>query len=355
MKLITMQSRQNLSPDAPRATECQRRLHEADGRAHEPARPQDALLCDMQLPLRRTFCPLGYTVEIATNDAAVLFAAHQAFGHRNASRDSGLPPISVGVHPGTCMRRPPEPIRRQFNHLYSLVADGDNQALLDLRTGTSFVWITEAAARDPLYLRYHFLEKVVYLLLGATVVTDIHAGCVSRNGKGILLCGDSGAGKSTLAYACGRAGWTYTSDDTSYLIHGSAVPRIIGHAHRARFRPSACELFPELRSFGLTPRLEGKPSIEVRTAELPLSQTAEEADVHAVVFLRRSCDAAPRLARLPAGTASRRLAAELFSAGEIRAKHTAILETLAAVPTLDLHYHDLNDAIRTLEGLTDPA
>lgn len=306
----------------------------------------------MQLPFRRTVHPLGYAVDIATNDAAVLYAAQHAFGHRSALRDSGLPPISIGVHRGGSSLQPPEPVRRQYNHLYSLVADGDNQALLDLRTGTSFVWITEAATRDHLYFRYHFLEKVVYLLLGASVVTDIHAGCVARNGKGILLCGASGAGKSTLAYACARSGWTYTSDDTSYLINDSDIPRVTGHSHRARFRPSVRDLFPELRTWPLSPRLEGKPSIEVLTSQLPVSATAAESDVHAVVFLLRAAGATTQLVPLPAGTASRRLAAELFSAGEIRAKHTAILGILATVPTFELHYSDLEDAMRTLENLT---
>ena len=135
--------------------------------------------------------------------------------------------------------------------------------LLDLKTGINFTWMTQAAVRNRIYFRYNFLEKVAYLLLGASVVTDLHAACVSKNGKGILVFGDSGAGKSTLAYACARNGWTYTSDDTSYLINDSNPPRVIGHSHRARFRPSAKSLFPELEYRHLTPRLEGKPSIEV--------------------------------------------------------------------------------------------
>lgn len=312
---------------------------------------EGAVPSDMQLPLRRMFYPLGYAVEIATNDAAVVCAAYEAFGHRNALRLSGLPSICIAVHRGGASL-PPEPTRRQFNHLYSLVADGDNQALLDLRTGISFIWISEAVARDHCYLRCHFLEKAAYLLLGALVVTDIHAACVSQNGKGILLCGHSGAGKSTLAYASARAGWTYTSDDTSYLINDSPVPRVIGHAHRARFRPSARELFPELRTHQLIPRLEGKPSIEVLTTDLPIARTAVESDVHAVVFLRRFATGSTCLVPFPAGTANRRLAAELFSAGDIRAKHTTKLEILSDIPAFELHYSNLDEALRTLEDLT---
>src|SRR5579863_6066670 len=242
-------------------------------------RPQDALLCDMELPYREIFYPLGYPVEIITNDKVVLQAAKESFGHGRLSRASETLRIRVGVSNEGGSACPSEPTRREFNHLYSLVADINNQALLDLRSSINFTWVTSGAVNHRIYFRYNFLEKAVYLLLGASVVTDLHAACVSKNGKGVLLIGDSGAGKSTLAYACARAGWTYTSDDTSYLINDSEVPRVIGHAHRARFRPSAKELFPELERFGPTPRLEGKPSIEVLISDLPVPKTATEAIV----------------------------------------------------------------------------
>jgi hypothetical protein len=251
-----------------------REAHAGIAEARASSRPQDALLCDMELPYRGIFYPLGYPVEIITNYAPVLHAAAESFGHGRPSRMPITLQMRIGVSPGGATDCPPEPTRREYNHLYSLVADVNNQALLDLRSCINFTWVTCAAVNNRLYFRYNFLEKAVYLLLGASVITDLHAACVSRSGKGILLIGDSGAGKSTLAYGCARAGWTYTSDDTSYLINESKVPRVIGHSHRARFRPTAKELFPELERFTLTPRLEGKPSIEVPISELPVDNTA---------------------------------------------------------------------------------
>lgn len=323
------------------------------GRAadRKPGRPQDSLLCDMELPLRRTFYPLGFAVEIITNDPDVLEAAQESFGHRRLRRGSATLRVHIGISEGGESGCPPEPTRRIHNHLCSLVADAHNQALLDLKTCTTFVWLTRRALKNGLYFRYNFLEKVVYLLLGASVVTDVHAACVSKHGKGILLCGDSGAGKSTLAYACARAGWTYTSDDTSYLINGSEVPRVIGHSHRVRFRPAAKDLFPELASREVTPRMEGKPSIEIPVSELPHLIAASEARVHSIVYLNRHPEAIVRLVPLPTGTATQRICKELFSAGEIRAKHEKILEVLTSVPAYELHYCDLDDAIDQLDLL----
>jgi len=232
------------------------------------------------------------------------------------------------------------------------VADNENQAVLDLSRCTSFVWLNRSALAKRLYLRYNFLEKVVYLLLGAAVVTDLHAACVGQHGNGILLCGDSGAGKSTLSYACARAGWTYTSDDTSYLVNRSRVPRVIGHAHRVRFRPTAKALFPELEHRQITPRIEGKASIEIPVAELPPIHASMETKVNAIVYLNRCGSAQATLVRLPERTATERMCAELFSAGEIRTKHERVLEKLASTPTYELHYSNLDEAIRQLEALT---
>jgi hypothetical protein len=321
---------------------------------HKPERPQDALLRDLELPLHQTFFPLGFAVEIMTNDLDVFEAATESFGHRRLCRGNAALQVRIGISEGGSAKCPPEPTRREYNHLYSLVADGDNQALLDLRTSTSFVWLKKSALNNRLYFRYNFLEKVVYLLLGASAVTDIHAACVSKYGRGILLCGDSGAGKSTLAYACARAGWTYTSDDTCYLINDSKTPRVIGHSHRVRFRPEAKALFPELENRDVTPRMEGKPSLEVRISELAdlRIRTAPEVKVQSIVYLKRNLSSKGRLARLPAGTATLRTCQELFSAGEIREKHEAILQSLSDVPTYELYYRDLNDAMRELEFLT---
>ena len=325
-------------------------VHQAP-RKPSSSRPQDSLLCDMELPLRRTFYPLGFAVEVLTNRPEVLEAADDSFGHNHLLRRSEQLVVRVGITGGSGTGCPPVPVRREYNHLYSMVADTENQALLDLRTGVNFVWLNERALESRLYLRHNFIEKVVYLLLGASVVTDLHAGCVSKNGKAILLCGDSGAGKSTLSYACARAGWTYTSDDTSYLINDSSVPRVIGHAHRVRFRPAAKALFPELEPREITPRMEGKASIEVPVSELPPIETATEAAVSSIVYLNRHPVAKGTLVPLPQGSATDRMSDELYSAGEIRTKHEKVLEKLADVPTFELQYCSLDQAIEQLERL----
>jgi len=315
------------------------------------ARPQDTLLCNMDLPLRRTFFPLGFGVVIVTNRREVMAAAEASFGHRSPQHGDANLEIRIGVSEGASGQTPPSPVRREYNHLYTMVANPENQAVLDLRTGENFVWLDESAVRDELYLRHNFLEKVVYLLLGAMVVTDIHTACVSKHGKGILLCGDSGAGKSTLSYACARAGWTYISDDTCYLLNDSNPPRVIGHSHRLRFRPEAKTLFPELRDREIIQRMEGKPSIEVSASDLPHFERSNETNVCALVYLCRSPSTRPALVPLPSGRGIQLMSEGLYSAGEIREKHLKALERLGGIASFELHYLSLEDAISQLDHL----
>ena len=317
-----------------------------------PAGSQNWALFDgVELPYRREFFPLGYGLEIQSNEPQVLIAAEESFGHMRSARQETDLKVRIDVRQKDSAVCLAEPARWASGPLFSLVADRDHQAHLDLKTGVNFTWITHAALADRLYFRRNFLEKAVYLLLGASVVTDVHAACVGRDGKGILLCGDSGAGKSTLAYACARAGWTYTSDDTSYLINDAVAPRVIGHAHRARFRPEARALFPELAVRQVIPRLGGKPSIETPIAELPVKNAAAETDVCGVVYLDRNTSANCSLVRLPRGAATERMQRELYSEGDIRARHEKKLEIFWDVPAFELRYRDLNDGIEALESL----
>jgi hypothetical protein len=98
--------------------------------------------------------------------------------------------------------------------------------------------------------------------------------------------------------------------------------------------------------------MEGKPSIEVSTSDLPIANTAAEATVDLIVYLNRNSLATGTVTRLPNGTATERASRELYSAGEIRAKHERTLEILFDVPTYELRYWDLGLGVAALDDLS---
>jgi len=311
----------------------------------------DPLLCNVELPLRAIFYPLGFPFELITNSQAVLDAARASWGHTE-QRDSGpVLQLRIGVAPRTSGICPPAPLVRAQQHLLSIVADAQNQAVCDLQAGSAFAWLTEEALYYPSYARYHFIEAVALILIATSYATPLHAACVSRHGRGMLLCGESGAGKSTLAYACARRGWIFTSDDASYLKHHSSELRVVGNAYQFRFRPSAKNLFPELKGRSITPRAEGKPSIEIPSAELPGIVTDDQALVHNIILLNRVPLARAELRSLPREAARQYFQKFNHLPGKAQGLYSDALRTLSTAAVYELRYQDLHQAVDCLDLL----
>jgi hypothetical protein len=316
----------------------------------DPVIAGDPLLSDIALPLRKTYYPLGFAVEVETNSHEVLAAAEESWG---ALREVfSLPALRIRIaldaaRSGLC---PPPPVYRGQRHLLSIVADAQNFAVCDRGQGFAFVWLSRDAVEHKAYLRYHFLEAIALTMLASSYVAPLHAACVELAGQGVLLCGNSGAGKSSLAYACARAGWKFISDDASYLVRQGSGRLVVGNSQWVRLRPSAAELFPELEGLSLTPRAAGKPSIEVPTALIPGVTAASRSRVEYIVFLNRSEVDVPELVPFPKELALQWASHSQLDIGTNREIQAAIRELLNA-RLFELRYRTLSGAIARLEDL----
>jgi hypothetical protein len=303
------------------------------------------------LPFRQVFHPLGFAVEFTTNHPEVLEAAAGLWGFMQPQRTSPVAQIRVLVCDSPSVDCPPAPAYNCQRHLVTLIADTENYATCDLRAGFGFARITRGTLRHQLYFQYHFLEAMALCILSAINAPALHAACVSLHDQGFLLCGPSGAGKSTLAYACARAGFVYTTDDASYLLRHADHARIVGQSHKIRFRPHARALFPELQHHTLTPRMEGKPSIEVPTAELEIS-TAQEVPIHHLVVLDRQFSGEASIRYCPTSIAVERLQEGLYPTLEIRQEQISAMQVLDSLPAWTLRYSKLDEAIDCLRSLS---
>jgi hypothetical protein len=314
----------------------------------------DPILCDFPLPLRSVFFPLGFPVEIFTNSAEVQMAARAAW--QGFSQKFPVDPVEmrICVSDSNNANHCPAPICRGQRNLVLMIGDNENFGAVDVGYGFAFGWFTNCTVQRKSFFRYHFLEALTLVLLMGQHLTPIHAACVGRNGKGILLCGDQGAGKSSLAYACAQRGWTFVTDDGSSLVRSHPDRVVVGNPHRIRFRESGIELFPELMHENLTPQVNGELAIELATMTRPEIVQAQSMPVEHILFLNRQESGPPSLSPFPIQQALSWLE-QMIVYGEpaLRAEQRASLEELLMLGAHEFKYSNLEQGVDRLTALID--
>jgi hypothetical protein len=309
----------------------------------------EQLRCRAALPFRTSFHPMGYPVEINTNSGEVLSVAKSLWLPYPVL--SGSEPVRIRVIANTARSgssRTPFPPNVQ-EHLCSIVHGPDDFAIADLSAGFAFVAISRDSIADHRYFRYHFLEPLVYLMLGSRHFVFVHASCISRNGGAILLCGESGAGKTCLAYACARRGWEFVSGDAVHIVRERRDCTVIGRPYEIRFRPQARELFPELYSFPVETRASGKSDLEVDTALLGIPTKLQSVARH-IVFIERA--GGSRLERCSQEVAMRTLERTIcFGDDQCRLEQRTALAHFVKMTAWRLCYSDLEKAEALLGSL----
>ena len=311
----------------------------------------DPYLYHAVMPYSAVYYPMGFPLKLVTNSQNVMRAAEESWGAFKPYFDIPTLRLNVGVLEDGSTECPAAPVFRAQQHLMVSTAEPGNFCVVDLAKGFSFAWLSAAAAAHTGYLRYHFLESAAMCHIANRYTAPIHGAYVELNRSGVLLCGDSGAGKSSLAFACARAGWTYITDDASFLVHGRNDRQVVGNCHTIRLRPSASELFPEVVGRPLTPRAAGKPSIEMATSTLPGIATANSADVDYVVYLNRAEGNPHELIEFPKEAARNYMYKHLCGMEELRRSQIASVERLLSAEVIELRYRDLDWAVDRLEQL----
>lgn len=300
------------------------------------------------LPLRATFFPMGFPLEVRTNAPEILEMSSRLWAEFTQQYEAPPAVSEVYVADGGAEECPPAPLYRYQRPLLVSIADPEHYTVIDLERCKTFTSITRASLAHRLYLEYFFLM----MPLSTLPARGMHAACVANNGRGVMLCGDSGAGKSTLSYACARAGWEYISDDGCLLIDG---PRriVTGNCHQVRFRPAARELFPEISGRELTPRAGGKPSIELSIALMPQIRRRLQTRIDFIVFLNRREPGLARLAPYRKDVARIYLQQGLYASKKAERLHAKAVDHLLKASVFELRYSNLDWAIERLKILVE--
>jgi hypothetical protein len=315
---------------------------------------EDPMLANFEMGLQRQFYPLGFPLELKTNSRKVMAAATEGWGDFSYSFDFAPLRLALGVRAGGSTE--PWSAKSTFvarEHLLAIVMDADNFVTCDLAQGFSFGWITPALASDFAALRYRLLTPAAVMMAEHRALAPLHGALIARNNCGVALCGDSFAGKSTLAYAASRAGWTYITDDGTFVVRDRPDHYAVGNSHFIRFREDARQLFPELADRLVITRPNGKTGMELPTRDLNIA-IAPGAKIQHMVFLNRDHCGAARLRPFPKDQMQNWCGQFVnFGSAEVRSAMTRCHRRLLEVPAWELCYQNLDDAVGRLDRLAD--
>jgi hypothetical protein len=168
-----------------------------------------------------------------------------------------------------------------------------------------------AVASDLSYWKQTLLPILLGIASASIGVTPVHCACVVKSGSGLLLAGESGAGKSTSALSLSLSGFSYLSDDCTYLSRSSAGMQAWGLPTPVKLLPDAVSHFPELVSRKPVRSLNGELAFTVDPTEMFNVRRCLSCEPRWLVFLERKEDSRPVIKPVSSLEAASRLAADL--------------------------------------------
>jgi hypothetical protein len=239
-----------------------------------------------------------------------------------------------------------------LDHLIFAGFDSQNSVLIDLRSCRAIGRFSPAMG-DHLVSWKTVIFPVLISILGATMgITELHCGCVAREGSGLLLVGSSGSGKSTLALALAQAGFTYLTDDRTYLSTWEGRIAAWGLPTHLKLRLDAAEWFRELEDLRRVSAMNGERALWIDPTHKLGVQRIQRCEPIGLVFLKRQEYPTFDLSTMSPDQAARQLEADLMAEAPDAAEgQRGMIENLVKLPCWRFEYGGSPQAVaRFLES-----
>jgi len=113
---------------------------------------------------------------------------------------------------------PPAPRISMDPEKVCAIVDDSNYAVIEPARHRARIVASVDMLRHAYHLRYELIEFAVFILATRGIgLVPLHAACIGRQGRGVLLLGASGAGKSTLALHCLQQGLELLAEDAVFV------------------------------------------------------------------------------------------------------------------------------------------
>jgi len=263
---------------------------------------------------------------------------------RNARSRGEPPPFAMHSMPG----------------LLCGAGDGSTLAVMSAERGAALVVVARDLLRFPYHLRYELIEFAVFTLAARVQgLMPLHAACLGRDRRGLLLIGESGAGKSTAVLHCALRGLDLIAEDSLFVAPRSLLATGIAnflHVRRESLRflpPAEASL---IRRSPIIRRRSGVRKFEIDLRQRPFRLAPQPLAIEGLVALSaRGAGRGPLLVPIGSREALERLRlSQPYAAGQ--AGWRMFARRMRAVPAFELrrgrHPRESAEALEQLCGGT---
>jgi hypothetical protein len=169
---------------------------------------------------------LGGRFQFESNSPQLLRLVDSAYRGLPQHRLSTVPPrlrvrllLGPGEQPRPHRRTDPPPMSMLCGPEYlGGATESSNFVVMSPPERSALVVLARQMLRFPYHARYEFIEFAVFTLASRCQgLVSLHAACVGRAGRGVLLMGPSGSGKSTVTLHCVLQGCDMLSEDSVFV------------------------------------------------------------------------------------------------------------------------------------------
>jgi hypothetical protein len=298
------------------------------------------LIDKTDLAHRRNLCFGGAMCDLHTNSIGL---AGILEGLAGAVDDEGVSKFCMQVVVNNDAREPAgSPHFRGLHHLVTASFGNGNVFLFDLLRRKLSASISATLANDSLFSKEKLIPIALGVLGASMGLVPVHCACLSWNGEGLLVAGMSGAGKSTLSVALAQAGFSYVSDDWTYMscLRGAVVAH--GTSAPVKLLPDAVRHFGGLNRHALRVSMNGELAYEVDVMQTFGGFVERGCEPRWLIFLERMQQPGRELTPMSSMATRRyieasveRLPAELSEATRLR---TQMIDNIARLPCWSFRY-----------------
>lgn len=309
--------------------------------------PPDFLHVYARTELSENYAIAGLICNLSSNSEDILKSARETF----PVIDNPIAPADFTLRfwvddADVSMPPWPQPYVRGILHRVFAGFDTKSSLLADLQTKRAFGRFSPAMAGDALHWRAFIYPVLMSILAGSLGLVELHASCVAKKGKGLILLGPSRSGKSTLAMALAQAGFQLLSDDRTFcFLHGDKVGAY-GLPRPLKLRHEASGWFGEFGDQLPTPGPGGEPVYYWEGESESGPRRGRTCEPKALIFLKQEKDPTFRMTRMHPNESRVRIEADLLAestdAIEVQAR---LLNSLTSLPCWELRYNGVPQSV----------